>query len=144
MSEEQVTPLEVVAPISPEGFEEAMVKQAAEAPLGNPEDQAAAMFQKHALRLVQHIPHMKKNELVRIILHAGLHPLYENKKKLKNETEALIAHDLEQLLLCKAIMSIQVAAEDMQTKDKELVKGSEQVAEEPAKTVAEATGEVNV
>lgn len=138
MSEEQVTP-----EVSAEGFEEALVKQAQEAPLGNPEDQAAAMFQKHALRLVQYIPHMKKNELVRIILHAGLHPLYTNKKKLKNETEELIAHDLEQLLLCKAIMSIQVAAEDMETKDKELLKGKPQ-AEEPAQTVAEATGEVNV
>lgn len=79
--------------------------------IGSPGDIAAAMFQKHAVRLKQSLNYMGKKELIRIILHATLHPLFENRKIIKSNDEALVAYDIKELIRCMMIMEIEAANE---------------------------------
>lgn len=77
--------------------------------IGSPGDIAAAMFQKHAVRLKQSLNYMGKKELIRIILHATLHPLFENRKIIKSNDEALVAYDIKELVRCMMIMELEAA-----------------------------------
>lgn len=108
MSDDQTLPTlaSEIQKVNPELLENAMIEKEKQQqnPMGNPEDLAAAFFQKNFPRIKYLMKNLSKRAIERAVVCASAYPLVPGGYKPKDKAETELAWAIEQMVACKVMM----------------------------------------